>query len=84
MWFWDGSGISWTICKQPAPRSVQITTPTPHHQWHSQDLEVEAQGVSPSGVHGQSSWWGARVTKPPPPKAHYGYFATKPFTILSI
>jgi len=30
-WFWDGSGISWTICKQSAPRSRQITTPTPHH-----------------------------------------------------
>ena len=28
---WDGSGISWTICKQYAPRSRQITTPTPHH-----------------------------------------------------
>jgi len=27
----DGSGISWTICKQSAPRSRQITTPTPHH-----------------------------------------------------
>ena len=25
----DGSGISWTICKQSAPRSKQITTPTP-------------------------------------------------------
>jgi len=25
------SGISWTICKQAAPRSRQITTPTPHH-----------------------------------------------------
>jgi len=25
------SGISWTICKQCAPRSRQITTPTPHH-----------------------------------------------------
>ena len=25
------SGISWTICKQSAPRSRQITTPTPHH-----------------------------------------------------
>jgi len=30
MWFWDGSGISWTICKQSAPRSRQTTTPTPH------------------------------------------------------
>ena len=28
--FWDGSGISWTIFKQSAPRSRQITTPTPH------------------------------------------------------
>jgi len=25
------SGISWTICKQSAPRFRQITTPTPHH-----------------------------------------------------
>ena len=31
MGFWDGSGISWTICKQSAPRSRQITTPTLHH-----------------------------------------------------
>ena len=31
MGFWDGSGISWTVCKQSAPRSRQITTPTPHH-----------------------------------------------------
>ena len=29
--FWDGSCISWAICKQSAPRSRQITTPTPHH-----------------------------------------------------
>ena len=27
---WVCSGISWTICKQSAPRSRQITTPTPH------------------------------------------------------
>jgi len=25
------SGISWTICKQYAPRSRQIIMPTPHH-----------------------------------------------------
>ena len=31
MEFWDGSGISWTIYKQSAPQSRQITTPTPHH-----------------------------------------------------
>ena len=30
MGFWDGSGISWTICKQSAPHCRQITTPTPH------------------------------------------------------
>ena len=28
MGFGAGSGISWTICKQSAPRSRQITTPT--------------------------------------------------------
>jgi len=29
MGFGDGSGIGWTTCKQSAPRSRQITTPTP-------------------------------------------------------
>ena len=27
----DGSGTSWTICKQSAPCCRQITTPTPRH-----------------------------------------------------
>jgi len=31
MGFWDGSGIGWTTHKQSAPRSRQMTTPTPHH-----------------------------------------------------
>jgi len=31
MGFGNGSGITWTICKQSAPRSRQITTSTPHH-----------------------------------------------------
>ena len=31
MGFWDGSGIGWTTRKQSAPRSRQMTTPTPHH-----------------------------------------------------
>jgi len=31
MGFWNGSGISWTMCKQSAPYCSQITTPTPHH-----------------------------------------------------
>jgi len=30
MGFGDGSGISWTICKQTATRSREITTTTPH------------------------------------------------------
>jgi len=30
MGFWGGIGISWMICKQSAPWSRQITTPTPH------------------------------------------------------
>jgi len=28
--FGDSSGICWTTCKQSAPHSRQITTPTPH------------------------------------------------------
>jgi len=28
---WGCSGISWTTCKQSAPRSRQIATPTIHH-----------------------------------------------------
>ena len=31
MGFLDGSGISWTMCKQSAPCSRHITTSTPHH-----------------------------------------------------
>jgi len=34
MSFGGGSGISWTIRKQSAPRSRQITTPTPHHSFY--------------------------------------------------
>jgi len=33
MGFWDGSGVSWTICKQSAPRSRHITTPTLNTQF---------------------------------------------------
>jgi len=29
--FWDGSGVSWTMCKQSAPHTRQITTPAAHH-----------------------------------------------------
>jgi len=40
MGFGDGSGISWTICKQSAPRSRQTTTPTPHHSISNLSDEV--------------------------------------------
>ena len=30
MGFSEGSSISWIICKQSAPHSRQISTPTPH------------------------------------------------------
>ena len=39
MGFGEGSGISWTTCKQSAPRSSQITTRTPHHSiFHRPDV----------------------------------------------
>ena len=44
MGFWDGSGISWTIYKQSAPRSRQITTPIPHHSiFYRPDALPDAQ-----------------------------------------
>jgi len=38
---WGCSCISWTICKQSAPRSNQITTPTPHHYFYRPDALPE-------------------------------------------
>jgi len=44
MGFWDGSGFSWTICKQHAPRSREITTATPHHSiFYRPDALPDAQ-----------------------------------------
>ena len=44
MVFWDGSGISWTICKQSAPRSRHITTSTPHRStFYRPDALPDAQ-----------------------------------------
>jgi len=38
------SGISWTICKQSAPRSRQIITTTPHHSiFYRPDALPDAQ-----------------------------------------
>ena len=38
MGFWDGSGISWTVCKQSAPSSRQITRPTPHQSIYTRRM----------------------------------------------
>ena len=38
------NGISWSICKQSAPCSIQITTPTPHHlNFFTDDALLDAQ-----------------------------------------
>jgi len=43
MGFWDGSGISWTVCKQSAPRSRHATTPAPHHSIFTGRMLFHAQ-----------------------------------------
>jgi len=44
MGFWDGSGISWTVCKKSAPRSRQTATPTPRHSiFYRPDALPDAQ-----------------------------------------
>jgi len=52
---WDGSGISWTVCKQSAYRCRQITTLTPHHLYfHRPDALYDANNnilKAPSVVH---------------------------------
>jgi len=68
MGFWGEVASAGPYENNYAPRSRQITTPTPHHQWHSQDLEVGAQEVSHSWVQEQIPGGGARGKKPP--KAH--------------
>jgi len=49
MGFWDGSGISWTICKQSTSRSRQITTPTPHQLGRMPFLMANQQYQSTEG-----------------------------------
>jgi len=43
MGFGNGSGISWTTCKQSAPHSRQITMPIPHHFIYRLDALPDAQ-----------------------------------------
>ena len=46
---WDGHGICWTICKQSAPRTRQITTPTPHRSiFYRLDAAPDAQPTNQS------------------------------------
>jgi len=44
------SGISWTICKQSAPCSRQITTPEPHHSIFTGRLPPSQQHPSTGGI----------------------------------
>jgi len=50
MGFWDGSGISWTVCKQPAHLSRQITTPTPRHSIFTGRMLSKQQCQSSEGM----------------------------------
>ena len=46
MGFGAGSGISWTICKQSAPRSRQTTTPTLSTQFLQAWVQIAAATVT--------------------------------------
>jgi len=82
MGFWHGSGISWIICKQSAPRSRQITTPAPHHsiftgrmQWHSGKYLF-------GGTHGErepiTGVWGQSPQRSPGAEPLVGVRGAKP------
>jgi len=54
------NGISWTICKQCAPLSRQITTPAPHHSiFYRPDALPDTQPTVPK------HWGGNSVTPVP-------------------
>jgi len=49
--FWDGSGISWTVCKQSAPRFRHTATPAPCHSiFTGRMLFVMSVNVSATSV----------------------------------
>ena len=56
MGFWDGSGISWIICKQSAPCSRQITTPTPHHAIFTGQMHFLTPNQSSEGRNKQTQY----------------------------
>ena len=62
--FWDGSGISWTICKQSAPCSRQIIT-TPHHSvFYRLDALPDPQPTASKQYRGQYIWCCCRGSGP--------------------
>ena len=50
------SGIRWTICKQSAPRSRQITTPTPRHSICTGQMIFLTPNQQCQGNEGNPSW----------------------------
>ena len=63
--FCDDSGISWTICKQSAPCSRQITT-TPHHSIFTGWMLFMAPNQQCQSSEGTSRVYTLRPKKRPP------------------
>jgi len=73
MGFRDGSGISWTICKQSAPRSRQTTTQTPHRSIftgqvlfltpNQQHQSTEGTSINQSRHKYRRGWWSTRTCR---------------------
>jgi len=56
MGFWDGSGISWTICKQSAPHSRQTTTPIIHHSIFTGRMLFVMPNQQHQSTEGKTKW----------------------------
>ena len=54
---WGDSGISWTVCKSFAPRSRQITMPTPHHSFLYGPDALPAPNQQRQNTKGNSIWY---------------------------
>ena len=52
-----GGGIRWTICKQSAPHSRQITTPTPHHSIFTGQVLFLAPKQQCQSTEGSTECW---------------------------
>ena len=55
--FEDGSGISWTTCKQSAHRSRQITIPTPHHTFFTCRMLFLTPNQQCQSTEDSKHWW---------------------------